>query len=956
MENKKLLRRNFGQSNSIDLARENGRNFIIDLLDMLRMEVGNESFMIVTKFLFSALHHIIGEPSKSLNRKFTTKSDKIKEACKLECMEDFLSFATLDLEGDFFVLEGDLNEQELDRLKLTLEILELKRKEVGELEAWALFLTDITRGKNIGAGAFGEVFEGTWNGKEVAIKSLKGKVTKKMKNEFFGEADLMKNLHHENVLSLIGVVLKKPYMIVMERMEINLQDFLRVEVTSLRDSLRYAKNIACGLDYLHNNCKIIHCDVAARNVLVSASQLMKIADFGQSRAIDSDECDVTARIFPIPVRWSPPELWEFRLITTMMDIWAFGVTFYEIMSGGLIPYSQFNINQVKSEVTLGYRLPRPPECPESFYDLMKSTWVAKAASRPTIKDIVATLESLEKSIAGENNATRKSIIRRSSLKATDAINEVENETEEAEGDESVGDDDGKSRRQFRQRSRGGVRVGDIAAYKSNRRSRGMSQADLTPFQFFTQSIGQNATEDECKMPSRTSFRRATIRKSMRKKTHAYHVASTDDQNDDASRHRSSHRSQIWFQGRRTMKLIKECVEPSLKENGDFVVHETSVPGEFFLSVLWDIPIHIRLWKDALGVIHFNDSIYASLTELIDFYESTQTPFNYARRDIILKNAISLEGEDDNLKTVQDEGGLNNDDTIPEEDDKEAEVDTFHFFMGCQVETDGSIGRQLYEALLETPTQPGEEELRCFLDQYDLIQVPGVDPWTAGLIHAIENSKVFIALLSEDTIKINDDEGGDKTLFVELENAIKQHKAGEMVIIPVFLGRNITVPHPTKSWKTFEVYDEFDLPDASNVSEATVCEMSHRDVVQYVLDLKEHGVTFNPFEQDAHILAKLVVEKAQDISLNLFAPAGDDGDVDENLEQVLVPQYFDKYESKKRRQAKTLSLERTIRRKTMRTSTKSLLHKVTKATKKLNVNLDVLDDSMYDDNIDAQEEA
>ena len=46
--------------------------------------------------------------------------------------------------------------------------------------------------------------------------------------------------------------------------------------------------------------------------------------------------------------------------------------------------------------------------------------------------------------------------------------------------------------------------------------------------------------------------------------------------------------------------------------------------------------------------------------------------------------------------------------------------------------------------------------------------------------------------------------------------MKLHREGSLTIVPIFVGAFITLPHPTKENKTFDVYDSFDMTTAAEV--------------------------------------------------------------------------------------------------------------------------------------------
>lgn len=61
------------------------------------------------------------------------------------------------------------------------------------------------------------------------------------------------------------------------------------EPLSAWQRLRCARDIACGLSYLHNTAKLAHCDVKAANVLFDASWCAKLGDFGLVKRVHGPE-------------------------------------------------------------------------------------------------------------------------------------------------------------------------------------------------------------------------------------------------------------------------------------------------------------------------------------------------------------------------------------------------------------------------------------------------------------------------------------------------------------------------------------------------------------------------------------------------------------------------------------------------------------------------------------------
>ncbi|XP_078233785.1 ephrin type-A receptor 5 isoform X5 [Pogona vitticeps] len=255
----------------------------------------------------------------------------------------------------------------------------------------------------IGAGEFGEVCSGRLKipGKRelpVAIKTLKVGYTEKQRRDFLGEASIMGQFDHPNIIHLEGVVTKsKPVMIVTEYMENgSLDTFLKKNdgqftVIQLVGMLR---GIASGMKYL-SDMGYVHRDLAARNILINSNLVCKVSDFGLSRILEDDpEAAYTTRGGKIPIRWTAPEAIAFRKFTSASDVWSYGIVMWEVVSYGERPYWEMTNQDVIKAVEEGYRLPSPMDCPAALYQLMLDCWQKDRNSRPKFDEIVCILDKL----------------------------------------------------------------------------------------------------------------------------------------------------------------------------------------------------------------------------------------------------------------------------------------------------------------------------------------------------------------------------------------------------------------------------------------------------------------------------------------------------------------------------------------------------------------------------------
>ena len=260
-------------------------------------------------------------------------------------------------------------------------------------ESWETNRKSIHLVKKIGAGAFSEVWEGTWNNNTpVAVKMLKAGTLST--DQFLKEAELLKQLNHPKVIQLYAVCTKgKPIYIITELMKHgSLLEYVRGDGKSLKlpRLIDMGAQVSSGMAYLEEK-NFIHRDLAARNILLSDDLICKVADFGSARMISEDVYTAHAGT-KFPIKWTAIEAILSGNYTIKSDVWSFGILIYELITYGLTPYPGMNNAEVLTRLENGYRMPCPTGCPEQLYKIMKECWSNDEGSRPTFMALQSRLD------------------------------------------------------------------------------------------------------------------------------------------------------------------------------------------------------------------------------------------------------------------------------------------------------------------------------------------------------------------------------------------------------------------------------------------------------------------------------------------------------------------------------------------------------------------------------------
>ncbi|XP_010235348.1 chitin elicitor receptor kinase 1 [Brachypodium distachyon] len=281
-------------------------------------------------------------------------------------------------------------------------------------------LFNATEGFNIihkiGQGGFGAVYYAELRGEKAAIKKMDMQAT----HEFLAELKVLTHVHHLNLVRLIGYCTESSLFLVYEFIENgNLSQHLRgtgYEPLSWAERVQIALDSARGLEYIHEHTVpvYIHRDIKSANILIDKNSRAKVADFGLTKLTEVGGASLQTRVVGT-FGYMPPEYARYGDVSPKVDVYAFGVVLYELISAkDAIVRSTESSSDSKGLVYLfeeALAAPDPKEGLRKLIDpklgdeypidaILKMTHLANACTqedpklRPTMRSVVVALMTL----------------------------------------------------------------------------------------------------------------------------------------------------------------------------------------------------------------------------------------------------------------------------------------------------------------------------------------------------------------------------------------------------------------------------------------------------------------------------------------------------------------------------------------------------------------------------------
>jgi eukaryotic-like serine/threonine-protein kinase len=226
--------------------------------------------------------------------------------------------------------------------------------------------------RELGRGGMGTVYLAERTGQEfqqqVAIKVVKrGMDTAQIVERFRHERRILASLDHPNIARLFdgGATAEGLPYLVMEYIEGRpLVDYCREGDLSIGERLQLFEEVCSAVQHAHQKL-VVHRDIKPANILVTASGVPKLLDFGIAKLLLPETSDVASPTLTqagmrlLTPDYASPEQVRGDPVTVATDIYSLGAVLYELLTGKR-PHQLRNYTEAEFAVAICETEVKPP--------------------------------------------------------------------------------------------------------------------------------------------------------------------------------------------------------------------------------------------------------------------------------------------------------------------------------------------------------------------------------------------------------------------------------------------------------------------------------------------------------------------------------------------------------------------------------------------------------------------
>jgi len=263
--------------------------------------------------------------------------------------------------------------------------------------------------KQLSSGSSGQVYQGYFSGKEVAIKVLEKNKEDEELGEFQHEFQVLSSIRGPNIVTFYGACLQPRLCLVMEYASRgSLYDLLNRPQLEFgwKELLGFAVQMAQGIQCLHtSNPQLLHRDIKSMNFLVTENWRVKVCDFGLARFSTGSNMSTLAKLRGT-MCYVPPEICKGEHYITKSDIYSMAICFWEMIyrlinKSYQSPFAEYELQssiQIVIKAPQGLRPTIPSSCPQLLSTVVQTCWDNNPLNRPSSTQLLEKLEDCQRDL------------------------------------------------------------------------------------------------------------------------------------------------------------------------------------------------------------------------------------------------------------------------------------------------------------------------------------------------------------------------------------------------------------------------------------------------------------------------------------------------------------------------------------------------------------------------------